>query len=223
MYGVRKPRLEGFTDLDMSGDVDSSRSTSRYVMTYAVGVLSWQSWLQKSVALSTTKAKYMAAVEAGKELIWMRNFLSELGMKQREFLLHCDIQSAIHLAKKVTYHSWTKNIQRRYHWLQENVEKEEFTLVKIHTDDNGFDMMNKNLPMDRLRVCQQRKGITDPSPLEWSGRLLGICPTSGKEPTGYDKGATDWSDESQRRGVDSERVDMESWSRSKTWSASRAD
>ena len=47
----------------------------------------------------------MAAVEAGKELIWMRNFLNELGMKQREFLLHYDSHSAIHLAKKVAYHS----------------------------------------------------------------------------------------------------------------------
>ena len=42
--------------------------------------MSWQSRLQKVVALSTTKAEYMTAVEAGKELIWMRDFLSELGM-----------------------------------------------------------------------------------------------------------------------------------------------
>ena len=44
------------------------------------------------MALSSTEAEYMAAVEAAKELIWMRNFLSELGMKQRELLLHCDSQ-----------------------------------------------------------------------------------------------------------------------------------
>ena len=53
-------------------------------------------------------------MEAGKELIWMRDFLSELGMKQEKFLLHCDNQSVIHLAKKVAYHSRTKHIQRRY-------------------------------------------------------------------------------------------------------------
>ena len=71
-YGVGKPVLEGFTDSDMSGDVDSSQSTSGYVMTYAGGAMSWQSRPQKSVALSTTEAEYMAAVEADKELIWMR-------------------------------------------------------------------------------------------------------------------------------------------------------
>ena len=107
--------LEGFTDSHMSRDVESSRSTSGYVMTYAGGAMSWQSRLQKFVALSTTEAEYMAAVEAGKELIWMRNFLTELGMKQKEFLLHCDSQSAIHLAKNAAYHSRTKHIQRRYH------------------------------------------------------------------------------------------------------------
>ena len=35
-YGVGKPMLKGFTDSDMSGDADSSRSTLGYVMTYAV-------------------------------------------------------------------------------------------------------------------------------------------------------------------------------------------
>ena len=89
----------------MSGDVDSSRSTSGYVMTYAGGAVSWQSRLQKFVALSTTEAEYMPAVEAGKELSWMKNFLSELGMKQEKSLLHCDNQSVIHLAKNATYHS----------------------------------------------------------------------------------------------------------------------
>ena len=47
----------------MSADVDTSWSTSGYVMTYAGGAVSWQLRLQKTVALSTTEAEYMAAVE----------------------------------------------------------------------------------------------------------------------------------------------------------------
>ena len=39
-----------------------------------------------------------------------RNFLTKLGMEQKELLLHCDSQSAIHLAKNVAYHSRTKHI-----------------------------------------------------------------------------------------------------------------
>ena len=104
--------------------------------------------------------------KASKELIWMRNFLSELRMKQREFLLHCDNKSAIHLAKNSAYHSQTKHIQRRYHWLREKVDDGEFTLMKSHTDDNGSDMLTKNLPMDRLRVYRQRTGLPDSFPQE---------------------------------------------------------
>ena len=110
-------------------------------MTYAGGVVSWQSRLQKVVALSTTEDKYMAAMEIGKELIWMRDFLSELGMKQEKFLLNCYNQSVVHVAKNVTYYSRTKHIQRRYHWLRERVDENEFVLAKIHTNDNGSNML----------------------------------------------------------------------------------
>ena len=45
----------------------------------------------------------MAAVETGKEVIWMKYFIGELGIREEEFRLHCDSQSAIHLAKNETY------------------------------------------------------------------------------------------------------------------------
>ena len=38
--------------------------------------------LQKCVALSSTKTKYVAITEAGKEMIWMTNYLEELDNKQ---------------------------------------------------------------------------------------------------------------------------------------------
>ena len=63
----------------MSAYVDTSRSTSGYVMTYAGGALSWQSRLQKTVVLSTTEAEYMAAFEAYKEILCMKDFIGELG------------------------------------------------------------------------------------------------------------------------------------------------
>ena len=41
-FGLGNPMLEGFTDSYMSVDVDTSQSTSGYVMTYIGGVISWQ-------------------------------------------------------------------------------------------------------------------------------------------------------------------------------------
>ena len=101
-YGFEKPMLEGFSDSNMLGDAHPNRSTLGYdMMTCEGGVVSWQTRLQKVVALSTVEAEYMAAVEAMKELIWIRDFLSELGMKKEKFLLHCDNRSAIYLAKNI--------------------------------------------------------------------------------------------------------------------------
>jgi len=48
--------LNGYTNADMVGDVDSRKSTYGYMMTFVGGVVSWQSRLQKCVALSSTKA-----------------------------------------------------------------------------------------------------------------------------------------------------------------------
>ena len=103
----------------------------------------------------------MAVVEADKEIIWMRDFISELGMQQEQFRLHFDNQSDIHLAKNATYQSRTKHIQKRYHWLRERVEEKEFALVKIHTEENGSDMLTNVLSIEKLNACRKIVGLTN--------------------------------------------------------------
>uniref|UniRef100_A0A3Q7EBT0 Reverse transcriptase Ty1/copia-type domain-containing protein n=1 Tax=Solanum lycopersicum TaxID=4081 RepID=A0A3Q7EBT0_SOLLC len=74
--------LCGTSSLNMAGDVDTRKSTSGYLVTFAGGAVSWQFRLQKCVALSTTEAELIAVVEACKELLWMKRFLGELGCSQ---------------------------------------------------------------------------------------------------------------------------------------------
>ncbi|CAL5395059.1 unnamed protein product [Camellia sinensis] len=112
-----KPVLEGYTDSDMAGDLDGRKSTSGFLFTFAGGAVSWQSKLQNYVALSTTEAEYITAAEAVKEMLWLQRFLQELGLKQEKFMVHCDSQSAIDLSKNSMYHSRTKHINIRYHWI----------------------------------------------------------------------------------------------------------
>jgi hypothetical protein len=64
-------QLCGFVDSDMAGDIDSRKSTTGYVFTLGGASISWVSRLQKIVALSTTEAEYVAAVEACKEMTWL--------------------------------------------------------------------------------------------------------------------------------------------------------
>ena len=161
-FGNGDPVLQGYTDADYAGDKDHRKSTSGYLMTYAGGAVSWQSRLQKCVSTSTTEAEYIAAVDAGKEVLWMKNFLQELGMKQEKYVLFCDSQSAIHLAKNSSYHSRTKHIDVRYHWIRDVVSSKLLKLEKIHTDDNGSDMMTKILPNEKLQACCKVAGMAVP-------------------------------------------------------------
>ncbi|RVX15440.1 Retrovirus-related Pol polyprotein from transposon TNT 1-94 [Vitis vinifera] len=71
---------KGYVDADFAGDIDSRKSTTRFVFTLGGTTISWTSNLQKIVILSTTEAEYVAATEAGKEMIWLHGFLDELDM-----------------------------------------------------------------------------------------------------------------------------------------------
>ena len=79
----------------MVGDVDCRKSTSGYLITFLGGAISWTSMLQKCVALSTTEAEYIAAAQAGKEMLWLKRFLKELGESQDEYVVLFDRQSAM--------------------------------------------------------------------------------------------------------------------------------
>lgn len=57
--------------------------------------------------LFATEAEYFAAVEAGKEMLWMKKIIKDLGIKKKDFVVNCQCQRAIHLAKNPTIHSRT--------------------------------------------------------------------------------------------------------------------
>ena len=72
--------VKGYTDASFQTDQDDSKSQSGYVFTLNGGAVSWKSSKQETVADSTTEAEYIAASEAAKEAVWIRKFVSELGV-----------------------------------------------------------------------------------------------------------------------------------------------
>nr|GEW40079.1 retrovirus-related Pol polyprotein from transposon TNT 1-94 [Tanacetum cinerariifolium] len=162
-FGNGKPTLVGYTDSDLARIKDNMKSTSGYLMTFAGGAVSWQSRLQKCVALSTTEAEYVAATEACKELLWLKKFLQELGFKQQHCAVLCDNQSAIHLAKNSMFHKRTKHIDVRYHWIRDAIEDGMFELNKVHTDDNASDMLTKAVAREKLKICCSFAGMANSS------------------------------------------------------------
>jgi hypothetical protein len=110
---------------------------------YVEGTVSLQSRLQKCDSLSTTDAEYIGAAVSCKEVLWMQNFLQELGMKKEKYNIFCNSESAIHVAKNSSFNSQTKNIDVRYHWIRDVVSSKLVQLEIIHTDKDGSDIATK--------------------------------------------------------------------------------
>ena len=145
--------LQGYVDADFVGDHDTRRSTTGFVYTLASIAVSWVSRLQKIVTLSTTEAEYVAVTEASKEMIWLNGCLEELDLKQGRGVLYCDSQSAIHLTKNPVYHTRTKHIDVKYHFIRSLVEDRKLHLMKILGSQNPADMLTKAVTIEKLELC----------------------------------------------------------------------
>jgi hypothetical protein len=112
------------------------------------------------VALNTTEAEFIAVTKVSKELLWLKRLACELGFKQDKYVLFCDNQTAIHLSKNASLHSRSKHIDVRYHWIRNVLSSKQLQLEKVHTDDNGADMLNKVVTRAKLDVCRRLAGMT---------------------------------------------------------------
>ena len=109
--------------------------------------------------MSTTEAKYVIATEAGKEMIWLNGFLDELGKKQEMGIPYSDNQSAIFLAKNSTFHSKSKHIQTKYHFIYYLIEDKLVILEKICGSKNPADMLTKDVTIEKLKLCAASVGL----------------------------------------------------------------
>ena len=86
--------------------------------------------------------------------------MNEMGKEQGNSILFSDSQSAIHLAKNAIFHSRTKHIDIQYHFIRSLLEEKQFTLEKIHTNDNPTDMFTKVVTVEKLKSCSAFVGLS---------------------------------------------------------------
>ncbi|GKC45238.1 retrovirus-related pol polyprotein from transposon TNT 1-94, partial [Tanacetum coccineum] len=110
------------------------------------------------VAMSTTEAEYVAAAQASKEAVWLKMLLEELGHAQEKITLFCDNQSALYLARNLTFHSKAKHIRVQYHFVREKVEDGTVDMRKMHTDDNVANYLTKAIKCDKFIWCRSSCG-----------------------------------------------------------------
>nr|GFA25394.1 hypothetical protein [Tanacetum cinerariifolium] len=89
--------LTAFTDADHAGCQDTRRSTSGSVQFLGERLISWSSKRQKSAAISSTEAEYIAFSGCCAQILWMRSQLSDYGLGFNKIPMYCDNKSAIAL------------------------------------------------------------------------------------------------------------------------------
>lgn len=153
--GSQTARLVGFTDASYASCPDTRRSTSGYCFSLGSGLVSWSSRKQKTVSDSTSVAEYVAASEAAKESIWLRELLRSIGYPQQSpSPLLCDNSAAIVNSGDPFFHFKMKHVDVRYHLIREYVNSNQIHVSYVNTKDNVADTFTKALgpkPFERLR------------------------------------------------------------------------
>ncbi|GJV07345.1 hypothetical protein Tco_1345001 [Tanacetum coccineum] len=98
---------------------DTRRSTSGSAQFLGHRLVSWSSKKQKSTAISTTEAEYIALSGCCAQILWMRSQLRDYGFAFNKIPMYCDNQSAIALCCNSVQHSRSKHIDIRHHFIKE--------------------------------------------------------------------------------------------------------
>jgi hypothetical protein len=115
--------LAGYCDSDWASDIETRRSRTGYIFIMNGCVVSWKSQHQPSVALPTAEAEYMALTAAIQEVIFLRQLLDSMGVKQSEpAMIFEDSHACIALSKNKLFNTRSKHIDIKYHFNREKVE-----------------------------------------------------------------------------------------------------
>ena len=146
--GDKELTVKGYVDASFDTDPDDSKSQTGYVFTLNGGAVSWCSSKQSVVAGSTCEAEYIAASEAANKGVWMKEFISDLGVipnASGPMKIFCDNTGAIALAKETRFHKRTEHIKGRFNSIRDQVKERDIDICKIHTDLNVANPLTKPL------------------------------------------------------------------------------
>jgi hypothetical protein len=159
---LEEAKFTTYCDASHGDCPDSGRSTGGYVTVLAGGAIGWSSKLQPFVTLSTTEAEYVAAVEAGKEILWMRNLMQEMQFPVTVASpLRIDNQSALSVTKNPEHHGRMKQLDLRYFWLRDTVEQKIIAPDFIPGAEQVADSLTKALPIPKIEFCRKEMGLVD--------------------------------------------------------------
>ncbi|GJU62728.1 integrase, catalytic region, zinc finger, CCHC-type containing protein [Tanacetum coccineum] len=131
---VARIKAISYSNADHAGCQDTRRNTSRSAQFLGDKLVSWSSKKQKSTAILSTEAEYIALSGCCAQILWMRSQLTDYSFQFNKIPLYCDNKSEIALCCNNVQHSRAKHINVRYHFIKEQVENGIVELYFVRTE-----------------------------------------------------------------------------------------
>ncbi|GJT75402.1 putative ribonuclease H-like domain-containing protein [Tanacetum coccineum] len=154
--------LESYSDSDYAGANLDRKSTTGGCQFLGRRLITWQCKKQTIVATSTTEAEYVAAASCCGQVLWIQNQMLDYGFNFMNTKIYIDNESTICIVKNPVYHSKTKHIAIRHHFIRDAYEKKLIQVLKIHTDDNVADLLTKAFDVSRFQFLVVSIGMINP-------------------------------------------------------------
>ncbi|GJT93074.1 putative ribonuclease H-like domain-containing protein [Tanacetum coccineum] len=138
-------------DNDYAGASLDRKSTTGGCQFLGRRLISWQCKKQTLVANSTTEAEYVVASSSYGQVLWIQNQLLDYGYNFMNTKIFIDNESTICIVKNSVFHSKTKHIEIRHHFIRDSYEKELIQVIKIHTNHNVADLLTKAFDVSRFQ------------------------------------------------------------------------
>ncbi|GJV35356.1 hypothetical protein Tco_1407833 [Tanacetum coccineum] len=156
--------LTAYADTDHAGCQDTRRSTSRCMQLLGDKLVSWSSKRQKSAAISSTEATYIALSGCCAQVLWMRSQLTDYGLGINKIPMYCDNKSVIALCCNNVQHSQSKHIDIRFHFIKEQVENGVVELYFVNTEYQLANIFTKALGRERIEFLINKLGMRSFTP-----------------------------------------------------------
>ncbi|GJS86059.1 hypothetical protein Tco_0752600 [Tanacetum coccineum] len=120
-----------YVDSDHARDYVDRKITSGICTFMRCCLTSWFSKKQTALAISTTEAKYVSTGKAFQQVLWMKQALTDYGIRLDDIPIMYDNKGAIDLIKNPVQYPRTKHIEIRHHFLRDNVQKGNISIEKV--------------------------------------------------------------------------------------------
>jgi hypothetical protein len=162
--GLWYPRTNDFdfvaySDADHAGCLMDRKSTSGGVQFLGQRLVTWQCKKQHTVSQSTAEAEYVAASSCCSQVRWIQHQLHDYGLRLSKTPIYVDNEAAIAIVKNPVYHSKTKHIEVKVHFIRDCFDKGWITVEGVRSDDNLADLFTKPFETARFELLVQKLGM----------------------------------------------------------------